>query len=309
MTYTHQLYSKNSKPSRPFAIAEGLSVTLIWASSLIFIKMGLGYIGPLTMAGLRYCLAFLCLLPFMFRNGKSLDFPSSMWTRLIIMGLSAYTIGNGAIFWGLKFVSPTTVSFLLSLSPIFIIFAGSLWLKELPSQFQIAGTVLCLIGSWLFFQPGMKEGETIGIIIEAAGIISFGIFGIIGREVAREQQIDTISLTAIPLAFGGGILLLIALLIEGLPKLTTTSLLIVAWLATVNTAFAYILYNHSLKVLTALEMNVLFNLMPLFTALLSWLFLDERLITIQIIGMLTVISGVIFVQAGKKTDATERGKI
>ena len=53
--------------------------------------------------------------------------------------------------------------------------------------------------------------------------------------------------------------------------------------------------GHSLRILTALEMNVLFNLMPLFTALLSWLYLGESLITIQIIGMLAVILGVISV--------------
>ncbi|NQS92339.1 MAG: hypothetical protein HQ574_08010, partial [Chloroflexi bacterium] len=37
---------------------------------------------------------------------------------------------------------------------------------------------------------------------------------------------------------------------------------------------------------------------PLFTALISWGLLDERLAGIQIIGMLVMIGGVIFVQRG-----------
>ena len=56
------------------------------------------------------------------------------------------------------------------------------------------------------------------------------------------------------------------------------------------------LYNHSLQVLTALEMNVMLNLSPLGTAALAWLLLDERLSFIQIVGMFTTIIGVVLVQ-------------
>ncbi|RLJ01264.1 MAG: hypothetical protein DRP11_04705, partial [Candidatus Aenigmatarchaeota archaeon] len=121
-------------------------------------------------------------------------------------------------------------------------------------------------------------------------------FGIMGREVARERLAGTLSLTAFPLGFGGGLLLLIALLLEGIPNFSPMGWAIVLWLAVVNTAIAYLLYNHSLQVLTALEMNVLLNLSPLGTALLAWLLLDEQLTPIQVVGMVTVILGVAVVQ-------------
>jgi len=90
--------------------------------------------------------------------------------------------------------------------------------------------------------------------------------------------------------------LLIAFPLEGMPLLSTKSVGIVLWLAIVNTALAYVLYNHSLQILTALEMNVMLNLAPLGTALLAWWFLGERLDFVQIIGMAVMIIGVIFVQ-------------
>jgi len=70
----------------------------------------------------------------------------------------------------------------------------------------------------------------------------------------------------------------------------------VLWLAIVNTAIGYAFYNHSLQILTALEMNVILNLAPLGTAVLAWLILGETLASIQIVGMITVITGVILVQ-------------
>jgi drug/metabolite transporter (DMT)-like permease len=68
------------------------------------------------------------------------------------------------------------------------------------------------------------------------------------------------------------------------------------WLALANTAVAYTLYNHSLRILTALEMNVMLNLSPLGTALLAWLLLGERVTFIQVVGMVVLIIGVVLVQ-------------
>jgi drug/metabolite transporter (DMT)-like permease len=56
------------------------------------------------------------------------------------------------------------------------------------------------------------------------------------------------------------------------------------------------LYNHSLRILTALEMNVMLNLSPLGTALLAWLLLGERVTILQLAGMVVVIIGVVLVQ-------------
>ncbi|MBI5955639.1 MAG: EamA family transporter, partial [Chloroflexi bacterium] len=145
----------------------------------------------------------------------------------------------------------------------------------------------------------LRPGEQLGIAIVSAGLLGFALFGILGREVARDQQIGTLSLTAMPLAFGGGFLLLVALPLEGLPNFAAIAWAIVLWLAIINTAFAYVLYNHSLQVLTALEMNIMLNLTPLGTAVLAWLFLGETLTIVQIVGVVTVISGVIFVQQAR----------
>ena len=291
-------------PPRWLAIAEGFLVNLIWASTFVFVKIGLDYMGPLTLAGLRYFLAFLLLLPLMAgRRNASRPIPARFWVRLLLIGLSAYTVGNGALYWGLKYLPATTGSFLLSFVTLFILFLGVLWLKEVPTLWQIAGTVISLVGGWLFFSPGLRVGELLGIGIVAVGLVGFVFFGILGREVAKGRQVDTLSLTAIPLAFGGCSLLLVAFPIEGLPRASTTGWAILIWLAVVNTALAYMLYNHALQVLTALEMNVLLNLSPLGTADLAWFLLGERLGVIQIIGIVTVIVGVALVQLEGLPDA------
>jgi drug/metabolite transporter (DMT)-like permease len=89
----------------------------------------------------------------------------------------------------------------------------------------------------------------------------------------------------------------IALATEGAPRLELSGVAVVVWLAVVNTAFAYILYNHALQARTAFEVSALASLSPLVTAIGAWLFLAEPLIAPQIVGMIIMVSGVFLIQS------------
>lgn len=281
---------------RAIAIGESLCVSLIWASSFIFVKVALEDLGPLSIAGLRYFLGFLILLPLLIRRGEQ-SRSKKPWLLLFAIGISAYVIGNGALFWGLKYLPATTVSFLMSLSPLLVLIGGVVWLNEIPTWWQVLGVVVSLLGSGLFFSAGLASGQIMGIVIVLIGLLGFMAFSLLGREIAGQDQLDTLTLTTIPLAFGGGVLLLIAIPFEGIPSLSLKPMGIVLWLAVVNTALGYLLYNHALRALTALEMNMMLKLTPLGTALLAWWLLGEKLTLRQIVGMLVMIAGVVIVQA------------
>jgi len=279
------------------ALLEALLVTIIWSSTFVVVKLGLESLGPLTIAGLRYLIGSLMLLPFLFiKKSKTGPISKNLWLRLVLIGISSYTIGNGALFWGLKFIPATTGSFLMGLIPLLVLFGGAIFLKEIPTRWQALGVFLSLFGSALFFSSGLRPGEPKGVIILIIGLLGFMSFSLLGRGIARDKELDTLRLTTLPLLIGGGISLVLAFVIEGWPIFTSQGLLVVAWLAIINTALGYMLYNHSLKQLTALEMNMVMNLSPLFTALLGWIILGENLSPLQIIGMLVMVSGVVLVQ-------------
>ena len=286
-----------TKPTRLVAIAEALIVNSIWASSFVLVKIGLNDLRPLTLSGLRYFGGFLLLLPLMPRSlSTARSWSLGIWLRLILIGVSMYTVGNGILFWGLQFMPATTGSFILNLLPLPVLFVGIVWLKEIPTRAQWLGIIVAIVGIACFFSPGLSAGDPVAIIIVMLGLGAFVVFAILGREVARDQKVDTLALTALPLAFGGGLALLVALTFEGLPGFSITSIVVVLWLALINTALAYLMYNHSLQVLTAFEMNLLTNLGPLITAPIAWVVLGEKLQPIQIAGIITLIVGVVLVE-------------
>jgi len=291
---------------RRLALIGALLVTIIWSSTFVIVKMGLESLGPLTIAGLRYLIGSLVLAPFLLlRKSSRAPVSKKLWPKLILIGISAYTIGNGALFWGLKYIPATTGSFLMSMIPLLVLFGGAILLKEIPTRWQILGVILSLFGSGLFFSSGLMPGEPQGVVVLVIGLLGIMAFSLLGRGIARDKELDTLRLTTLPLLIGGGVSLLLALAVEGLPLITWRGFLIVSWLAIINTAGGYMLYNHSLQELTALEMNMVMNLSPLFTALLGWILLGETLSLIQIIGILVVIGGVILVQISANPEAAK----
>jgi len=286
-------------PSRGRALLEALLVSIVWASSFIFVKMALTELGPLTIGGLRYFLGFSCLLPFLRRRSFQLN--RAQWLQMALLGFSAYTLANGALFWALRYLPATTGSFMMSLITVTVLFGGIIWLREIPTRTQALGIFIVLAGMLLFFSPGLKPGEPLGLAIFALALFGFTLFGLLSRRVVLARYVDTLTLTAFPLAIGGGLLLAFAVPIEGMPSASLRTWGLILFLAAINTALGYMLYNHALQALQAFELNVLLGLSPIWTALLGWILLKEILAIPQWIGMLVVLVGVMLVQGRNHT--------
>jgi len=106
--------SKTDWRRRSVAIAQMLTVVLVWSSSFVGVKVALRYTGPLTVAAYRYFLAFVFLLPWLFlQQGSYPKLKRSQWLRFGLMGIAQYTIGNGVLYIAMKTLSATTGSLAL----------------------------------------------------------------------------------------------------------------------------------------------------------------------------------------------------
>lgn len=287
--------------SRRRALIEGLVTVLLWASSFVIVKVGLAHVSPAALAGLRYFGGFLILFPALWLGSRTsspafVHYDRGVWLRLLAMGLAAYPLANGLLFWALRYLSPTVGAFSTSLSPFLVLALGALFLREWPTRRQFLGLAVMTLGSAVFFAVRWQAEEWWALGALGLSTLGFAVFSILGRDFARARQVDPLSLTVFPLGLGGGALLLGVLAFEGLPQLELAGLGIVIWLAVMNTALGYWLYNRALRVLTAFEMNVLLNAIPLATALLAWLWPGDSLSARQWAGLVTAAAGILLVQ-------------
>ena len=273
-----------------------LITTILWATTFVVVRIGVSEIGPLSLAGIRFFTAGLLLLPFLILKRISTEEIKSNILPLALIGIFSYAIGNGSLNYALQFLPATLVSFLMSfITPIILIFS-IIWLKEFPTYVQVVGLVIVFFGVILYFYPQQIPFRANGFGILMLGLLGFALQTTLMRFLARGKNIHTITLTTIPLIIGGGILLIISLFIEGFPVISLKTVLILGWLIFFNTIIGQLLYSSAIAEITAIQVNLVLNLSPFFTAIFALFLLGEQLGITQVAAMGTVFIGTYLVQ-------------
>jgi drug/metabolite transporter (DMT)-like permease len=282
------------------AVLLAVLVTVIWSTSWVFIKIGLREIPALTFAGLRYFIAFLCLLPFLFQkeNWRQIrSFGKKDWLTLSLFGLVIYTLAQGAQYLALAYLPSVTVSLLLNLSTLFVAFSGMVILQEKPSWLQWGGVFLNLAGITIYFLPvSFSGGAWLGYIFAFISLAA-NIGGTLqGREVNRSGKYSALVVTIVSMGIGSAIMLIAGISMQGLPPISLQGWGIVLLLAVVNTAFCFTMWNYIQQTLTAMEASLINSTMVAEVAALTWVFLGESLTGREIFGLALSIVGVLIVQ-------------
>jgi drug/metabolite transporter (DMT)-like permease len=288
------------------AILLAIFVTILWSSSWLLIKVGLRNNLPvITFAGLRYSLAFICLLPFVLFNPSQRKALKQLtlweWGKLALLGVVYYTITQSTMYLALDRLPANMVSLLLNLTSVFVGLAGIFILKEYPSLFQWSGIGLAAIGVCIYFFPvALPQVQVIGVGIGLFCMLTNVISALMGREMNRSGKLTPLLVTFVSMGIGSLLMLITGLAVQGAGVMTGNDWLIIAWLAVVNTALAFTLWNRSLQTLTAVESSILNGLMMPQIAILAFVFLKEEMSVKNIIGLVLVGIGTVVVQLRRK---------
>jgi drug/metabolite transporter (DMT)-like permease len=289
-----------SPRGRVTAILQALLVAFLWATSWVLIKAGLQEIPPLVFAGVRYFVAFLILLAVFLvgvRKTPAAPLPRRMWGRLIVFGLVTYAVAQGAMFIALRHLPAVTLNLALNFTSLGVALVSAAWLSEKPTTMQWAGIALSIIGAVVYFYPAAIPRAQIFGMLAAVICLSANILStVVGREVNSARLYPPLQLTLVSMGAGSMILLAVGLAVEGIPSISPRNWIYILWLAAVNTAFAWTLWNHTLRTLTAAESSISTGTMLLWIPILAVLFLGETLTPQQVLGLVAVGAGAVLVQ-------------
>lgn len=287
------------------AILLALFVTLLWSTSFVIIKLGLREIPPLTFAGLRYSIAFIALLPFAFTKKNKTEIRNlegGDWIKLLLLGILFYAFTQGAQFIGLSLLPAVTVSLWLNFTPLLVAFLAIILIKEYPTGLQWGGVALFILGILTYFFPvSLREDQFIGLLVMTVGVIANSSSAILGRSLNRKGNISPVLVTVISMGIGSLILLLSGIIFQGFPAISPENILLILWLALINTALAFTIWNQTLRTLTAMESSIINGTMLIQIAVLAWIFLGEEITIKEMSGMLIAALGAILVQLKPKS--------
>lgn len=229
------------------------------------------------------------------------------WVALTLLGVVMIELTQGAQFLALERLPAQTTSLVLSVSPALVALLSARVLAERPASRQGLGVGLFLLGAITFLYPvSFARSELVGLAIAGVGLAANAGAAVVGRLVNRGGAIPASTVTMVSIGVGAALLLGAGLGTQGMPDLSARGWAIVAWLAVVNTAFAFTLWNRTLQRLSAVESSVVNNTMLIQVAVLAWLFLGEPLGVRQVAGLALASVGTLLVQLGGQSSRCPR---
>jgi drug/metabolite transporter (DMT)-like permease len=128
------------------------------------------------------------------------------------------------------------------------------------------------------------------------GVFANSASSVLGRSINREAKINPVVVTVVSMGIGSIILLIVGIATQGLPPISFQNMLYLLWLAIINTAVAFTIWNFTLRTLSAMESSIINGTMLIQIAILAWIFLGEAISLQEGIGMMVAAFGAVLVQ-------------
>ena len=198
---------------------------------------------------------------------------------------------------GLSLLPAVTVSLLLNFTPVVVAVLAIFMISEIPTALQWTGVILFVAGIFIYFFPvRLSPGEITGLLVMFVGVAANALSAVLGRDINRSGHLSPLVVTVVSMGIGAVILLAAGIILQGLPPLSLTNIIYLLWLAVINTAFAFTLWNLTLRSLTAMESSIINGTMLIQIAVLAYFFLGESISFKEGTGLIFAAAGALLVQ-------------
>lgn len=271
-----------------------LATSLMWAGNIVISKTLVDHASPMTLTSLRWIIAVLCLIPLVWYKEKKILPPKQALLPLFLMGLTGVVLFNIFQFLAVERTTASNVGLITTLNAISIAVFSAIFLKEKMTFLQMLAMLLSLFGVLLVLTKGNIE-LLLSLQINKGDLLMLLAVGVWGLYSVCSKWATT-KTSALMANLYSGIFGLIVLFPFNAPSFQVTNLdagfiQAILYTGVISTVVCMLLWSIGVQQLGATTAGIFMNFNPVFTALLAFLFLGEKLTSIQIVGAVIVILG------------------
>ncbi len=280
-----------------------VSITIFWGVTFAIIKLALDDISPMFFISIRFTLAALILLPFLWKPLLSSSFDTIK--AGLFLGL-LYFIGFATQTVGLYYTTATKSGFITGTFVIFIPILQMIIEKRAPSRGNIIGIVLVVIGLILLSSKGIT---ILDIISELGSNFNFGdfltlicaffyaLYVVYIDILTKKFDYKPLIILQVLFTAAAGFVFTFLFSYTGIETLrydfNQTVILVILYTAVFSSVLATALQTKYQKTVTPTKAGIIFSLEPIFAALFAFLIIDERLSSFGILGCIFIFTGVL----------------
>lgn len=277
---------------------------VLWGSAFAGAKIGFEYTTPLHLSGMRFMLAGILLIPFLFY--QKVDWKSNLkqWRYMLLFGFLQTFMQYGLFFMGLKDVPGAISAIIIGGGPLFVAILAHLTIADdkLTGR-KILAISLGLIGITFISLTRGSVGEVNASFYYGIGLLI--ISNIIGAStniiVAKNKgRVSPVMLTAFANFTGGVLLYIVSFFTEDwyIQDYTAEFYFAWFWLALIPAAGFSIWYTLLQKPgVKVSELNIWKFVIPVTGAVLSWVLLPDEVPDVySVTGILIITTALITLQ-------------
>ncbi|MHB1368585.1 MAG: DMT family transporter [Pseudomonadaceae bacterium] len=281
----------------------GLLVAVVcWSGNALVARAFHDEIPPLGLSFWRWVLAATLLLPIVarsiWRHRAVLRAAGWRLPALAACGIASY---NSLLYTAAQSTEAINLTLVNTCLPLATFIGAGLLLGEWPLRRAWLGMIVAAVGLLYLISRGSWQVLSSlsfqrGDLIMLAAVAAWALYTLLLRRWAARLPVPPLTLLGVLMALGIPLILPFYLLelsrVGGFPP-TAGNLAAIGYTAVFASLIAYLAWNHGVSVIGASKAAMTSYLMPVITALLGWLLLDEALQTFHWIGGALIFGGLL----------------
>ena len=296
--------SLSRNQSRPIllSIIFMVATVIFWGYSFISTKIVLTEEPPVSIAFFRQIIAALILIPWVMAT------KSHIRVSLKDMGLILASALFGIVLYficennGLRYTTAANASMIVAAVPIFTLFSESLFFKMKITPRMVICILLSILGVYLIISSNgrldFSSAAFRGNLLVIGAMVCWVIYTIINKGLSSRYS----SLQLIMDQSIGSIFLFIPFILPEAhywQRLTWVPFFNLLYLGVFCSAISYFFFIYAVKRLGATVSSAFLNLIPVVTVISGFFVLGEKLIWLQILGMLVTLVSLFYLNYQK----------
>lgn len=290
----------------PMRVAFGaILVMFLWAVCFPLISVGLADSPPMAFAALRAALSGGVLIAAAEWLGRPAIADRSLWGSLVLVGLTATSLGFFGMFYGGARVAPGLATVIANTQPLIAAVLAWAFLNEHLSVLQRWGLAAGFSGIVLIGAPGLSgtNSQLLGIVFILMAAVGIAVSNVALKRLAG--RVDILRAMGWQLLIGAVPLAVLAASIEDVSSINWSwrFILNLTVLSALGTSAAFVLWFALLRRASLSQLNVFTFLTPIFGLIMGVAFFAEQLNALELAGIGLSLLGIYAVSRPAKVAA------
>lgn len=272
---------------------------LCWAGNMVLARGVAEIIPPVSLAFWRWTIAFIILLPLVWKYAKQ-DWRLMIlhWKMMIFLSLTGISLFNVLLYTAFHTTTAINGALIQAAMPAMIVLISVMLFHDKINRIQVAGVMLCLIGAAVVVSRGkfthfLNLSFTQGDLLMIIAVIFYAFYSACLRKRPKIHP-----LSFLVYSFGIGALFLFPfyvgeIIFTGAHEMNKNFVFSILYVAIFPSIVAYFSWNRGIELIGANRGGLFINLIPVFASLMAMIWLNESPMIFHVVGMGTIFVGMI----------------